>query len=411
MAWLRTRLFAPRKALSIRVNGVELVPQPQQGQSGTVDAMNGPKPNGCQIVALNDTLFLVTFGITAHYWEKYTTAPTSPVTGNNAIAGTVLYNRWRESLIVDDRNFTKRTRQGRFQIRSDNVGGFIPDQLRTQMAIVGIPTGFLRIRNEYTVTEDGLGMEYLQEDQEVFKLPPQPAFSAEGTLRINTAMNNMAQITASVRLKGDGSSLGGAPPTGISNQQAASIGKTLNQQALANRAVAIVMTKVGLYPYIAIQNAQLDINLYDNEVFFSCTVKGNQVFPTGGRPVLRTTNSSLPTGTGTTGGLAFFFATLSNRLYFATPYSDFGVNLVVPGKPTTSIPMSPPPAYLARGTAGLLLEAAAYYDPNLTNANVRTQGDSSVTPVRLVLTPQQTSQLPSQWQQGTGPLPMPGQTG
>lgn len=400
MAWLRTRLLAQRQALSVTVNGVQLIPQPQLGKTGTVDAKNGPQPQKCDIIALNDTLFLVDYRITAHYWENYSASPTStPIVNSNATSSNVLYNRWRESITIDDRNFTKRLRQGRFQIRSDNANGFVPDQLRTQMAVIGVPAGFLRTRNEYTVTEDGLGMDYIQEDVEYFKRPPQGAFRAEGNYRVQTAVNNTALTTCSVRLFGDASLVGGVADV--------SDGRAWNQLSLANKAVAIVMAKLAFLEFSRIQSATLDINMYDNEVAFTCTT-----FTSLNQRILR----AVGTGTGPgTGGLAFFYDILSHPSSCRTPSSDtnYAVNIFdEAGNVIERVAPSqdPPPVYLARGTAGLLLEAAAYYDPSLANATVRTQGDSSVSPVKLVVTPQQTSQLPSQWQTGS-PLPMPGQTG
>lgn len=371
MAWVRQKLLAQRQTLSVVVNGVELIPQPQVGQIGTVDAKNGPQPQYCQIIALNDTLFLVNYRIVANYWENSgTTSPTLPlpVTNTNLPGNNVLYNRWKESITVDERNFTHRIRNGRFMIRSDNSSGFIPDQLRTQMAIVGIPANCLRIKNQYTVTEDGLGMDYVQEDQEVFKLPPAPAFTAEGSLTISTSKNTTALITCRVRLKGDAT-----PP--IQD----------NQLTLAYRAISIVQQKLLFFPqWGLIQNAQLSMNMYDNEVEFQQTIwsqKSIQRLVTGAQGIS-------PQPVQTMGGLDFFY-----NISTLTPFSDS--------------PQAPTPAYKVRGTAGLLLQAAAYYDPSLQNTIVANNANAVANNDLFTQTPSQLGTNPSQLDAGQ----MPGQTG
>ncbi len=67
MAAIRTRLMQHRRRLSFTFNGVELIPQPQQGVPGTVDAQNGPKPQSCQIVQLTNVTFLIVYHIIARY--------------------------------------------------------------------------------------------------------------------------------------------------------------------------------------------------------------------------------------------------------------------------------------------------------------------------------------------------------
>lgn len=56
---IRSRLLKPRKRLSFKFNGVELIPQPQEGigSPGDVDARNGPQPQSCILIELTNTAF------------------------------------------------------------------------------------------------------------------------------------------------------------------------------------------------------------------------------------------------------------------------------------------------------------------------------------------------------------------
>ena len=68
MSVIRTRLLQPRKTLTVLCNGVHLIPG-DTGGPGTVDIMNGPKPQSCVITQLTNVSFLITYHIIAHYWE------------------------------------------------------------------------------------------------------------------------------------------------------------------------------------------------------------------------------------------------------------------------------------------------------------------------------------------------------
>ena len=79
-----------------------------------------------------------------------------------------------------DCNYSTRTRDGKFVIRSDNAAGATVDTFRNQLAVLGVPNGFLRQSAQYTVDPTGLGLAYRIVDKEVFLLPPSPAFKADG---------------------------------------------------------------------------------------------------------------------------------------------------------------------------------------------------------------------------------------
>lgn len=315
---IRTRLSKPRKTLSVQFNGVELIPQ-KAGVVGTVDAMNGPKPRNCQILQLTNVTFLVVWNVVAHYWENNKTTPTgTPITANRAGA-VVLYNRWTESVEIDNANYSTRTREGKFMIRSDNAQGLIADMMRTQMAVVSVPDGFLRVSSNYTQDPNGLAMTYRVVDREVFRTPPVPAFEARGRFSEQTASNGgKTYFTVQLMLRGD---------------------KSVDQGALLRTAIAVCFQKVRIetnlndrnFKGFLLQSCNITQDMYDNIVDVS--MQGMRNAPRNNRRI---------------DGVAGL----------VTDGFDF-----TPGSPAAN-PNIPP--YLDRGTAGLLLQAAAYYDPSIT---------------------------------------------
>ena len=204
---VRSRLLTPRGQLSFECDGHQLIPQPQQDPEsssaliGTVDAKNGPQPQSCNITRLTNTTFLMTYRIIAHYHEcNSIDADGFPIVTN--LAGNhVLFNRWTETVDIDRTNYSTRTRQGKFTMRSDNFEGKLADQLRSQMAVVGVPNNFLRESSNYTISADGLSIAYRLADKEVFRLPPNPSFEASGEYVETSSIEGGPMRRGEIRLK------------------------------------------------------------------------------------------------------------------------------------------------------------------------------------------------------------------
>lgn len=310
MKTIRTMLLKPRKTLSVKFNNLELIPQ-NLDLVGTVDASNGPQPQTCQIIQMNNVTFLCIYHIVAHYWEKNVVRGA----GNEVVnqpGATVLFNRWSETVDIDNRNFTKRTRSGRFVIRTDNKEGFIADQVRNQMAVVGVPKGFLRDSSTYTVDPGGLGIDYRVTDKEAYKMPPKPAFEASGKFtEIGTTNGAIRHGEVDVRLRGD---------------------RFTNQAELIETAVAVCSSKLDLNGKISIlESITLSVDMYENDV--ECRMRA--MFRPGTRDNAKDRISGV--------------AALDLNEATFTPFSD-GVDYQ--------------PQYFTRGSASLLLQAAAYYDPS-----------------------------------------------
>jgi len=333
MKAVRARLMRPRKRLQFNFNGFNLIPYTQDDQAGTVDAKNGPQPMSCEIVSLQDVSFLLSYHVVAHYWENNRINPLDNDPARvveNRVGNNVLSNRWSETVEIDDCQYTKRIRDGKFIIRSDNDAGRIADTFRSQFAVLSVPVGFLRTAAKYTQSPDGLAIQYHIEDTEVFLTPPPPAFAAEGEYILNTAKKS-AHLWHEVRVKLKGS-------------------KNTIKSRLISAAIGVAVNKLGTVgANLATGTALLDasnitVGLYNNDVEVR----------------LRTMAVPAPEDLGLSRFLGIWGLPL--KKIAVTPNSD-------PVEPAT-------PGYADRGTAGLLLRAASYFDPSLTNIVL---GESSST--------------------------------
>lgn len=340
---VREQLLRPRRALSVKFNGTELIPIVDD-IDGDVDSANGPKPVSCNLTELTNTTFLMSYHITAQYVEnqfiQYNGIPIyANRSGNNAIA-----NRWSETLEYNNRNFVTRTREGKCFIRSDNKSAFIADDLLVPMCVVGVPSGCLRAASKYTVDPSGLAVSYNIVDKEVYKKPPFPAYEADGEYTESVG-RAAARIFGQVRvhLKGDRLSNG----AGLIDA-AISVGGV----RLFRRGKQIDPNRKG---FVVLESASLRVSLYDNDVEFFCRAAMSA-------PATRA--APLPEGAifmppvergGQVGKNPAAFAAFGNLDTF-TPLTD--------GFPDRKL------LYPVRGWLNLIMQAAAYYDPALRNTKL-----------------------------------------
>jgi hypothetical protein len=336
---VQAKLMTPRKALSFQFSGVEFIPG-KAGVAGTVDAWNGPKPQGFTPIRMEPGSWILMYHIVAHYRVRLERSLASGAIAYTNLPGNVaLYNRWRDRVDIDDRQYTRRTRSGKFMIRSDNKEGFVADQVRTLMAQVGVPEGFLRHRSSYTVSPDGLSLQYEIEDKEAWMMPPKGAYRAQGNYREESTTGDGKRIgTCRVTLWGRKGPVGGAVPGGdgdysygglISTACALVVAKLDAQGAnfladLKLRQFAGVA--LGRGERATMLSAEIDVGMWDNTVTFTMRV----LYPTAGRTVR-------------------------------------GMAILNPHTPWTpaSTGTTPKVPYTDRGSAGMMLHAAAYYDPDL----------------------------------------------
>ena len=347
---IRQRLLTPRCAMSYVFGGVNVIPQ-NDYQTGLVDAQNGPQPKTCQISELYTGTWLVQYHIVAHYWES--NVSTVDVNGNivtvNRAGNPVLSNRWTETVTMDALGMSTRERDGRYIIRSDNVNGYIADNLRSSMAVVSIPVGFLRTTSRYTQSPDGLAIHYRFVDEEQFKQPPEGAFKAKGRYH-ETATRLGARKIGRVDLtlwgsKGDPSNLNRlSVPQHVLISRALTIAAGyLSERAKQNQAT-------GYTGFIILDSVEVDFDWFEeNRVTVSIQAQSTAVSGVSANPI---------------GQMQ-------------------GITTDIPGAPANSNYVPP---YTTRESAGLLLQAAKYYDPTLRNlkmgpAFIADGADNNVIPI------------------------------
>ncbi len=320
MKAVRSRLLQQRKTLSYKFNDVELIPAKQSRDGsentlpGTVDAKNGPLPQSCIINTLTNTTFLITYHIIAHYWENLNINFDRMPLSINDRGHNVISNRWTESVEIDECLYTTRIREGVYFIRSDNREALIADQLRTDMAVLSVPTGFVRDSATYTVSKDGLSLTYKIVDKEVYRMPPIPAFKADGEYVESAVLYGNVRL-GKVRVKLRGTKVG-------KQVDLLRIAMAICVKIARDRSAILTGNKLG----VILKEAHMHQWLYDSIVEFSLNVQYQQ-------------------GHKRTQRLAGF-----TRLSDVVPFSDRD---------------GPQPEYLDRGTASLIIAAASYYDPSI----------------------------------------------
>lgn len=344
---IRAALLKPRQTLSLKFGGVELIPQ-ITGNTGKTDSQNGPKPKSCRIVQMTDTTFLISYHITARYLENPTIGANGHTT--HAQGSDVLSNRWSESVDIDDCNYTTRTRTGKFIIRTDNADGFIADQIRAQMAVVSIPQGFTRSGSQYTVSPDGMAIEYRIVDKEEFKMPPQPAFKASGSYTESLGRQAaMKTVECEVSLKGD---------------------KGTSQSKLVETAIAVCAAKVRLNTPMPQKR------------------KGGTLFGGGPPPTSDKRQENVRILEEARCKIGLYENTVDCYIRIMAPVSENRFQNLAFADIDTFTPLSDKvvytPNYQLRGSASLLLQAAAYYDPTLAQKIGAGNSTYSVNPLRQV---------------------------
>ena len=342
MSIVRTKLLQPRKLLQYIVNGTNVIPRVMQGNLGTVDVANGPQPQYCNIMQLTAETFLFSYHITAKYWENYNLQNITKLPPENLFSASVLSNRWTEAVDIDECDYTTRTREGSYTIRSDNPLGWIADQFRSYDAVLSVPYGFLRTGRSYTQSADGLTLAYRVTDREQHKMPPGGAFTADGYYYETTTANGQIRHSeCQVKLKGSKRS----PETELIDDAVLIAARTIRFRGAQLQG----RTTEGGPVLAKLTRASVRRSLYGNEVE---VVIGGMYKATKGR------------FRGVQG-----FVGMDTR----TPLSE------LPGSDRNI------PDYLDRGSAELIVQAAAYQDAGETAGKVLGVG-----PIRTSSNPQTT---------------------
>lgn len=220
---MQQKLLTPREALSLKVNGTDIIPI----HSLNVDAKNGPFPQYCRITQLTSATFLIQYAIVARYCV--------------GAKSSLVDNRWEESVDIDNLGLVTFTRTGKFTIHSDDAValGVGADSLRPLYAIVAQRPGFLRKSCNFSISRDMLSVTYRITDEEQYKMPPQgfgiQAYTASGKLKIKATrgMSPVSDITCNCTL---------------------TAAKTQSQSALLKLCTALVLAKLNSQNPITTKN-------------------------------------------------------------------------------------------------------------------------------------------------------------
>lgn len=183
-AAIRQQITEPRGTFVMTVagNGLFSVTGP--------DITGGPFPRDFRITQISEATYIVHFRIDFAILEC-------------SAGGTLPYlsHRWRESISLDERFLSKRTRNGHVVFRGD-----VTPDIEATRDLVGhacpIPDGFKRISADYTLIESGLELQYSIVDQETPVMPPDPALKASGEYVESTAKGAIRHGEVRVRLEG-----------------------------------------------------------------------------------------------------------------------------------------------------------------------------------------------------------------
>lgn len=337
--FIRTSLLKPRQSLSYSFDGRELIPVRVQGNKGNIDAKNGPKPLALHCQQLTNTTFLITYAIEAHYWEnnQFKDGQVSA----NLSSNIVLYNRWRETVEIDVDLMSTYTREGSYAIRSDNNQGKTANAVLTQMIPGAVREGFIRKQETFTLSDDGLTMDYKIVEEEKFRMPPEFATQAHGWYKLHLqSFGCFATYEVYCDLKGPKINF---QSSRVANPKAAAQANKSPQDLLIQAAIYECMARFNLNgvfilpqkiddykdakttpPNAVISQMDITADMYDNHV---------QVH------IIAIQQKDIP--------------------------NNFGIDTARLGNATTGSKRPINPINL-RGSARLQLQAAAYYDPNNT---------------------------------------------
>ena len=301
----------PRQKLSFTVHGQEMIPS----STKNLDSRNGPLPGPMRLRHMPEQGFVVDLSIVSHWAES------TP----NDQAGAILSSRWRDDVTIDRDLLSKRTRRGKVIVSSSSYyspgGQGTTDGLRETLVTCSIDPGFVRESSHYDLAENGLELSYELVDQELFRMFPDGTTGAVGTMITGSQIMGTPGRPQIVSVTLKGPKLAASSP-----------------QQLISQATAIATLKGRLNGGFFPTKATFKENLWNpNEV--TVTLEGMAKKPTGA-------NAQVFLGIEAT--LNGFGQIVAGQIGATSPGAG-GVTATLG----------------TRGSANILLHAAAYQDPTL----------------------------------------------
>lgn len=186
----------PRYRLKVEIDGREMLNSPIPG--AIKDCKNGPLPVHFNVLRIvGSESFLVEFCVDT--WVVDCVGGERPPYQSH---------RWEDRVTIDKSFISTRTRTGKIVVRGDL--DINPDTLR-QFAVEGtgaVPAGFIRRKSDWTEDSDGLTLRYTLVDEEQFLMPPPPAADADGEYIESTPFTEGAISFGECWVTLDGSKMG-----------------------------------------------------------------------------------------------------------------------------------------------------------------------------------------------------------
>lgn len=188
---VKVALTTPRCPFSFTVGSNVLVQVPSSIAKSTIDARLGPDPEACVVREITSGVFLVEHGVVCRIVD----CPP----GCEDVEDPVVSLRWTQSESFDvNWNSTLET-QGLLIVRSDLLES--ADSFR-ELATPPVLPNYQRETSRYTLSPDGLQLQFHFRDVEVDRLPPYPATSAEGRFTINMNQGGVRTGQVDLTLRG-----------------------------------------------------------------------------------------------------------------------------------------------------------------------------------------------------------------
>ncbi len=170
---IKSLLQAPRRPMRYILGATPLL----SVAVGTIDDKNGPIPLPAVVKEVSTGTFYVECGCVVRLVACDTACP------DGSSRSPVISLRWTQTESFDENWNSNLTTDGKLIVRSSMLQ--CADNFRINCT-PDIAIDYIRTRSSYTISPDGLEMDFHFEDQEMDRLPPFPATTATGTYVVTT---------------------------------------------------------------------------------------------------------------------------------------------------------------------------------------------------------------------------------
>lgn len=178
---IRGKLQSPRKRFVYKIGDVTLVEVDATGASPVpLDCKIGPEPMPTTVTEVTSGTFWVETGVVVRICE----------TQSNCTQNPVVSLRWTQSESFDENWYSHVNTSGKLIVRSDLLQN--ADNFRS-LCTPPLLRDYKRLSAKYTLSPDGLELDFAFEDQEFDRLPPFPATKASGRFSVTVQQNGGAK--------------------------------------------------------------------------------------------------------------------------------------------------------------------------------------------------------------------------